>query len=105
MSIQKGDIIKLSFTGRLEDGSVFDTTDEGVAKESGIYEENKLYIPMTIVVGTGSLVEGFEQDMIGKDAGYKGKVAVPPEKGFGLRSIDLIETVPEKKFMEKSTRG
>ncbi len=45
MPIQKGDFIRLSFTGRLADGSVFDTTDEKVAKESGIYEEEKNTAP------------------------------------------------------------
>ena len=105
MPIQKGDFIRLSFTGRLADGSVFDTTDEKVAKESGIYDEEKRYSPMTVIVGSGFLVEGLEEDLIGKRAGHKGKVEVPPEKGFGDRSLDAIEIIPAKKFEGKVEPG
>jgi FKBP-type peptidyl-prolyl cis-trans isomerase 2 len=61
MAIAKGDIIKLSFTGRLENGAVFDTTDERIAKESGIYEEGRTYRPMTVVVSSNTLVQGLER--------------------------------------------
>ncbi len=105
MPIQKGDFIRLSFTGRLADGSVFDTTDEQVAKESGIYDEEKRYSPMTVIVGSGFLVEGLEDDLIGKNAGYKGKVEVEPTKGFGDRSLDAIEIIPIKKFEGKVEPG
>jgi FKBP-type peptidyl-prolyl cis-trans isomerase 2 len=105
MPIQKGDFIRLSFTGRLADGSVFDTTDEKVAKDSGVYDEEKRYSPMTVIVGSGFLVEGLEEDLIGKQAGYKGSVKVEPAKGFGDRSLDAIEIVPLKKFEGKVEPG
>lgn len=98
MPIQKGDFIRLSFTGRLADGIVFDTTDEKIAKESGIYDEEKRYEPMVVIVGSGFLVEGLEEDLIGKSDGYSGKAKVEPAKGFGERSLDAIEIVPVKKF-------
>jgi FKBP-type peptidyl-prolyl cis-trans isomerase SlyD len=105
MPIQKGDFIRLSFTGRLADGSVFDTTDEKIAKESGIYDEEKKYSPMTVIVGSGFLVEGLEEDLIGKNAGYKGRVEVEPARGFGDRSLDAIEIIPIKKFEGKVEPG
>lgn len=105
MVIAKGDIIKLSFTGKLENGSVFDTTDEKTAKENNIYNEERTYEPMTIVVGSGSIVQGLDEDLIGKKTGYKGSVTVPAEKGYGQRSLELIETVPVKKFHEKVEPG
>lgn len=105
MAITKGDIIKLSFTGKLENGAVFDTTNEKVAKESGIYDEGRTYRPMTVVVGSNTLVQGLEEDLLGKKKGYKGTVAVPPEKGYGFRSLELIETVPTKKFEKKVEPG
>lgn len=105
MTITKGDIIKLSFTGKLDNGSVFDTTDENVAKENNIYDENRRYEPMTVVVGSNTLVEGLEEDLFGKKKGYKGTVTVPPEKAYGLRSLELIETVSPKKFDKKPEPG
>jgi FKBP-type peptidyl-prolyl cis-trans isomerase SlyD len=105
MVVQKGDFIKLSYTGKLENGSVFDTTDANVAKEYGIYNEQASYGPETVVVGKGFVVAGLDEDLIGKDVGDKGSVSVPPEKGFGLRRIDQIETIPVKKFKEPIRPG
>jgi FKBP-type peptidyl-prolyl cis-trans isomerase 2 len=105
MAIQKGDFIKLSYTGKLQNGVVFDTTDANVARENGIYNEKANYGPETIIVGKGYVVAGLDEDLIGKDVGNKGHVEVPPEKGFGMRRIDLIETIPAKKFKEKLKPG
>lgn len=105
MAVQKGDFIKLSYTGKLQNGAVFDTTDANVAKENGIYNEKANYGPETIVVGKGYVVAGLDEDIIGKDIGEKGHVEVPPEKGFGMRRLDLIETIPAKKFKEKVKPG
>lgn len=105
MAITKGDIIKLSFTGKLDNGAVFDTTDAEVAKANDIYDEKKTYEPMTVVVGSGTLVQGFEEDLPGKKKGYKGSVEVTPEKGYGFRSLELIETVSTKKFDQKPEPG
>jgi FKBP-type peptidyl-prolyl cis-trans isomerase SlyD len=105
MVVQKGDFIKLSYTGKLENGTVFDTTDANVAKEYGIYNEQASYGPETVVVGKGFVVQGLDEDLIGKDVGYKGTVTIPPEKGFGLRRIDQIETIPVKKFKEPIRPG
>ncbi len=105
MAVQKGDFIKLSYTGKLQNGVMFDTTDANVAKENGIYNEKANYGPETVIVGKGYVVAGLDEDFIGKDVGYKGHVEVPPEKGFGQRRIDLIETIPAKKFKEKVKPG
>ncbi len=105
MVVQKGDFIKLSYTGKLENGTVFDTTDANVAKEFGLYNEQASYGPETVVVGKGYVVMGLDEDFIGKDVGYKGSVTVPPEKGFGMKRIDQYETVPVKKFKEPIRPG
>ena len=103
--VQKGDFIKISYTAKLQNGVVFDTTDASVAKEHGIYNEKASYGPETIVVGKGYVVPGLDEDLIGKDVGYKGDITLPPEKGFGLKRLDQIETIPAKKFKEKLHPG
>ncbi len=105
MTITKGDIIRLSFTGKLENGSVFDTTDEKIAKENDIYDEHRTYKPMTVVVGSNTIVQGLEEDLIGKKQGHKGHVTVPPEKAYGFRSLEMMETVSVKKFSDKIEPG
>ncbi|MCZ7392399.1 MAG: peptidylprolyl isomerase [Candidatus Methanoperedens sp.] len=102
MSIQKGDFIRVSYTGKTADDSrVFDTTDEEVAKANKIYNEKGKYGGDVIIVGAGHTIAGLDEDFTGKDVGYKGEVTVPPEKAFGHRNPELIESVPITKFKER----
>ncbi len=104
MSIQKGNFIKISYTGKNDD-RIFDTTDEEVAKANDIYNEKGKYGGDIIIVGSGHTVAGLDEDLIGKDAGYKGSVTIPPEKAFGQRNPELIESVPITKFKDRPQVG
>jgi len=105
MPIKKGDFIKISYTGRVKDGDVFDTTDEKVAKEAGIFNENVKYGAQLIVVGSEYAVKGLEEDILGKTVGYKGAVDILPEKGFGEHDLKLVETFSITKFKERPIVG
>ena len=105
MPIERGDIVKVSYTAKLEDGTVIDTTDEEVAREFGIYSEDYRYGDIYIIVGEKVVVEGFEEDMVGKEVGYKGVVSVPPEKAFGKYDPKNREIVSVSKFKEKPRVG
>ena len=104
MSIQKGNFIKVSYTGKNED-RIFDTTDEEIAKANNIYNEKGKYGGDVIIVGEGHTVAGLDEDLIGKEAGYKGSVTIPPEKAFGHRNPELIESLPTTKFQERPQVG
>ncbi|VVB85221.1 Putative FKBP-type peptidyl-prolyl cis-trans isomerase [uncultured archaeon] len=105
MSIEKGDFIKLSYSGKTDEGRVFDTTDEEIAKANNIYNEKGKYGGDIIIVGAGHVVRGLDEALIGKEAGESGSVAIPPEKAFGPRNPELIETVPITKFKERPQVG
>ncbi len=105
MLIKNGDFVKISYTGRLKNEVVFDTTDENIAKEAGTFDEKAKYEPQLVVVGVGHAVKGLEDDLVGKDTGYGGSVEMPPEKGFGDRNPALIETFSITKFKERPQPG
>ena len=84
---------------------VFDTTDEEVAKEHDIYDENTRYDSFVIIVGKGHVVEGLDEDIVGKEAGYHGTVEIPPEKGYGEHKTELVKTYPTSKFTEPPVKG
>ncbi len=105
MTIEQGDFIRINYTGRSDDGTVFDTTEEEVAKEHEIYDENVMYEPYVIIVGAGHVVNGLDEDFVGKEAGYHGTVEVPPEKGYGERKTELLKTYPVSSFDEKPVKG
>ncbi len=105
MSVKRGDFVRLSYTGRLESGDVFDTTDAEVAKENGIFAEGVNYAPITIIAGENMVVKGLDEDLIDKNSGYEGAVTVPPEKAFGERVPELVEVVPTRRFEKRPAPG
>jgi len=102
MAIQKGDFIKLNYTGRFEDGRIFDTTDEELAKKEEIYNPRGLYGGDVVIVGAGHTIEGLDEDLEGKEAGYSGTVSIPPENAFGPSNPKLIETVSITKLQDRN---
>ncbi len=103
--ISDGDFIRLSYTAKLEDGTVVDTTDEEVAKEHDIFNENARYGDIYLVVGKGHVLPGLEEDIKGKEVGYKGTVEVPPEKAFGEYNPELKDTFSVNRFKERPEVG
>ncbi len=100
MAVKNGDFIKIDYTESVDE-QVIATTDEAKAKEKGIYDQESQYGPHLIVVGAGQLVKGFEDDLIGKEIGYSGKVEIPPEKAFGTHDPSKVESVPITRFKEE----
>jgi peptidylprolyl isomerase/FKBP-type peptidyl-prolyl cis-trans isomerase SlyD len=105
MPIKEGDFVKLEFTGKVkETGDVIDTTSEEVAKEAGIYSENRVYEPLTIVVGKNHLIKALEDGTIGLDEGKSTIIDVSPEEAFGERDPKLIQLVPMRDFKKQGMK-
>ncbi len=101
MTIEKGDFIKLSYTGRFGENQIFDTTDEDLAKENDIFNPRGMYGGDVIIAGAGHTIQGLDQDIIGKDVGYTGSVVIPPELGFGEHDPKLVENISLNRFKDK----
>lgn len=99
-TVQPGDIVKVDYIGRLENGSVFDTSIEEVAKDAGIYNPQRNYQPIQFKVGSGEMIEGFDKGVIGMKIGETKNITVAPEEGYGLRDekriqeIDIDQKIP-----------
>lgn len=102
MAIQKGDFIKLNYTGKFEDGKIFDTTDEELAKKEDIFNPRGLYGGDVVIVGAGHTIEGLDEDLEGKEVGYTGSVAISPEKAFGPSNPKLVETISITKLKDRN---
>ncbi|MBW2973003.1 peptidylprolyl isomerase [Candidatus Woesearchaeota archaeon] len=104
MAIKKDDFIEIEYTGRLkEDNSVFDTTDENLAKEIEIYNPNAGYGPVIICLGEGQIVKGLDDALIGKEPG-KHKIELTAEQAFGKKDAKLIQMVPLMKFTQNEIK-
>ena len=97
-----GDFILVEMTGRAEGtGEVFDTTDEETAKEAGIYSEDRVYGPKTVVVGEGWVLRGLDERLGGLSIGEAAEVEIPPEEAFGERKPENVRKIPYRVLRSK----
>jgi len=97
---QDGDFVRVSYTARtVEDGRLVDTTDQEVAEEEGIEEEDD-FEPRIIVLGEGHIFPPVEDALTGGEAGDSGSVVVPAVEAFGEVDEDQIRTISADKIPE-----
>ena len=73
----KGALITTQYRGFLEDGTQFDSS----------YERGK---PFQCVIGTGRVIKGWDQGLMGMKVGGKRKLWVPAHLAYGERSMGTI---------------
>ena len=89
--------------GKLEDGTVFDTSEKEAAVEAGIYNQMRDYKPLTFTVGEGQMIKGFDEGVVGMKVGEEKTLEIPPEEAYGeymeeyARELpcDAVEFTPE----------
>jgi len=100
--VKEGDFLLLEMTGKaVETGDVFDTTDEELAKEEGIYDENRTYGPRLVVVGESYVLKGLDDKLPGLKLEESAEVEIPAEDAFGERSMDNVRTTPFRMLRSK----
>jgi FKBP-type peptidyl-prolyl cis-trans isomerase 2 len=100
--MENGDFVKLEYTGRTRDNKAFDTTDAGIAKAEGIFDEKARYAPALVVVGRGVVVKGLDEALLAAGVGEQKRITIPPEKGFGLRDASLVRVVSAAEFRRQN---
>ncbi len=101
-TVKSGDKISVDYVGRLENGKVFDTSIESVAKENNILITGKEYKLLNFTVGKGEIIPGFDEGVVGMKVGENKTLTIPPEKGYGpsnpelIRVYPIIQVVPKK---------
>lgn len=92
MPITDGDSVTIEYVGRLTDGTVFDTSDEGLAEAEGLTEQHpdREFEPLTVDIGSGSVIPGIEDALTGMEPGDSEIIRVPPEKAYGEYREDRV---------------
>ncbi|WP_406662444.1 peptidylprolyl isomerase [Methanolobus sp. ZRKC3] len=98
--VEPGDYISVNYTGRLTDGTVFDTSVEQIAIDSGVYNPQRNYKPLDFVAGTGMMIAGFDSAVIGMAVGDEKTVTIPPEEAYGPFLPALLINIPQEDFVE-----
>lgn len=67
---KNGDGLSVHYAGRLEDGTEFDSS----------YERKQ---PLSLTLGAGQVIKGWEQGLLGMCVGEKRKLVIPSHLGYG----------------------
>ena len=78
-SAKSGDTVRVHYTGKLEDGSVFDSSD---GRD-----------PLEFTVGSGQVIPGFDEAVAGMAPGEERQVRIPAAAAYGDRKDDLVIVV------------
>ncbi len=74
--IQSGDTVKVHYTGRLDDGSVFDSS---VGRD-----------PIEFTIGEGRVIPGFEDAVLGAASGDTKTATIPSDKAYGPHREEMV---------------
>ena len=77
-----GDTVKVHYTGRLEDGKVFDSSQD---RE-----------PLGFKIGAGSVIPGFESTVVGMSPGDSKQEKIPADQAYGPHRKELVIEVDRK---------
>jgi len=79
---KKGDRVKINYTGTLKDGTVFDTS---AGRE-----------PLDFTIGSGQVIPGFEEAILGMSKGEAKTVTIPVDKAYGPRNEEMVIKAPRE---------
>jgi peptidylprolyl isomerase len=80
--VNDGDVVRIHYTGRLENGEVFDSS---AGRE-----------PLEFTVGSRQVIAGFDAGVRDMAVGSKKTIEIEPENAYGDRHEQLIQTVPRE---------
>ncbi|MBU2637860.1 MAG: peptidylprolyl isomerase [Nanoarchaeota archaeon] len=82
MAVKKGDKIKVEYTGKLENGTVFDSS-EGKA-------------PLEFTVGSGQIIKGFDEGVVGMNKDEEKELKIEAKDAYGEARPELMKKVPKE---------
>ena len=96
--VERGDTVKVNYTGRYENGEIFDSSIKEKAKGSENFDENRKYGPLVVKLGEKQLIVGFEKALFGMQKGERKKVRIPPEEAYGHFDPARVHSMPRDSF-------
>jgi peptidylprolyl isomerase len=86
MQAKKGDVVRVHYTGKLQDGSEFDSS-AGRA-------------PLEFTLGAGQMIAGFDAGVLGMSVGDKKTLNIDPASGYGHKNPEAIIDFPKSNIPE-----
>ena len=86
MAVKQGDKVKVEYTGTLDDGEIFDSS-EG-------------HEPLEFVIGSGEIIPAFEDAVLGMEVGEEKDFRIEAADAYGEHDPHLVEEVPRDQLPE-----
>lgn len=84
MKVKPGDTVRVHYTGKLDDGSTFDTSQDRD--------------PLEFTLGEGKIIRGFERVVEGMEKGEERTAKIPSDQAYGEHRKDLVFEVERNQF-------
>ena len=84
--IKNGDNVKVHYTGKLNDGTVFDSSE---GRD-----------PLAFTMGKGMMIPGFEKGVMGMALNEEKTITIPPAEAYGDVRQEMIAEVPNSQLPE-----
>lgn len=101
-TVKEGNYVLINYTGKFEDGTVFDTTLKEKALEAGIYDKEKDYRPFFFRTDCKQVIKGIDKAILGMKEGEEKISKIPQEDAYGEYKNYLVQEIPLKR-LELST--
>lgn len=76
---KNGDTVRINYTGRLTDGTEFDSSAGGE--------------PLQFTLGAGQVIPGLEARVIGMETGSKSTVTIPSQEAYGPHHAEAVQSM------------
>ncbi len=86
-TIKKGDKVKVAYTGKLEDGNVFDSSEDRA--------------PLSFEVGANQVIPGFDKNVEGMKKDEEKTFTLSVEEAYGPVKEELVQEFPKDKLPDK----
>lgn len=77
---KSGDTVRIHYTGTLQDGSVFDSSEDRD--------------PLEFQLGSGQVIPGFDEGVSGMEVGEKKTIEIPCDQAYGPIHPEAMQDVP-----------
>lgn len=89
--VKQGDQVEIEYTGKLEDGTVFDSTDGRGA--------------FSFEAGSQGIIPGMSDAVVGMTVGDEKTVSIPPEEAYGDHNDELVIRIPRERIPQDAKVG
>ncbi|MBW2977534.1 peptidylprolyl isomerase [Candidatus Woesearchaeota archaeon] len=86
MPVKEGDKVKVEYEGKLDDGTVFDSSEKHGGK------------PLEFQIGSKQVIPGFEKALIGMEKGEEKEIKLKPAEAYGDPNPELVKKIPKDKL-------